>query len=69
MREHVGVHHLPVGPEKEAGGEGGAQVVKLAAPPGAAADGFDTDTLAVKSGEPFAIEFDNRICDLDLRHV
>jgi len=55
-----GVALVAVGPEKEAGGEGTAQTVALAAPPGAAADGFDQDTLSVKADEPIALEFDNQ---------
>ena len=55
-----GVALVAVGPEKEAGGEGTAQTVALAAPPGAAADGFDTDSLSVKADEPIALEFDNQ---------
>ena len=55
-----GVALVAVGPEKKAEGGGEAQVVALAAPPGAAADGFDTDTLAVKADEPIALEFDNQ---------
>jgi len=55
-----GVALVAVGPEKEAGGEGPVQTVALAAPPGAAADGFDTDSLSVKADEPIALEFDNQ---------
>ena len=55
-----GVALVAVGPEKTAEGGGEAQVVALAAPPGAAADGFDTDTLAVKADAPIALEFDNQ---------
>jgi plastocyanin len=48
-------------PLHEEGGEpeGGAVVVELAAPEGAAVDGFSTDALAVPSDEPFTIAFDN----------
>ncbi|MGH2540045.1 MAG: cupredoxin domain-containing protein [Actinomycetota bacterium] len=46
--------------QEEGGGEpGGGPVVTLAAPEGAAADGFSTDELAVPSDEPFTLEFDN----------
>ena len=55
-----GLAIVAVGPEKEAGGGGEAQVVALAAPPGAAADGFSTDALSVKSGEAISLEFDNQ---------
>jgi plastocyanin len=55
-----GVALVAVGPEKKAEGGGEVQVVALAAPPGAAADGFDTDTLAVKADVPIALEFDNQ---------
>jgi plastocyanin len=42
---------------EEPGGEG--VVVALAAPEGAAVDGFSTDALVVPSEEPFTIAFDN----------
>jgi plastocyanin len=47
--------------EEEGGGEpgGGGPVVTLAAPEGAAADGFSTDELSVPADEPFTLEFDN----------
>jgi plastocyanin len=42
-------------------GEGGeAQTVVLAAPPGAAAEGFSTDTLEAASDVPIDLEFDNQ---------
>ena len=46
---------------EEGGGEpgGGGPVVTLAAPEGAAADGFSTDELSVPADEPFTLEFDN----------
>lgn len=45
--------------EEEEAGEAGGAVVALAAPEGAAADGFDTDALTAPSDEPFVIAFDN----------
>lgn len=55
-----GLAIVAVGPEQEAEGGGEGQVVAIAAPPGAAADGFSTDALSVKSGEPISLEFDNQ---------
>jgi plastocyanin len=55
-----GVALVAVGPQKEGGGEGQAQTVALAAPPGAAASGYDTSSLSVKAGEPITLEFDNQ---------
>src|SRR5215211_505339 len=46
-----GLALVAVGPEKEAEGGEAPQVVALAAPPGAAAKGFDTDRLSVAAGE------------------
>ena len=49
-------------PLQEEGGEepgGEAVVLALAAPEGAAVDGFSTDALAAPSDEPFTIAFDN----------
>jgi plastocyanin len=45
--------------EEEGTGEGGGAVVALAAPEGAAVDGFDTDAITAPSDEPFVIAFDN----------
>lgn len=44
----------------EEGEGGGAAVVELAAPEGAAASGFSTDSLSAPSDEPFTIAFDNQ---------
>jgi plastocyanin len=50
----------PLEPESEGGGDGPGVVVALAAPEGAAASGFSTDTLSVPSDEAFTIAFDNQ---------
>ncbi|MEO8475606.1 MAG: cupredoxin domain-containing protein [Actinomycetota bacterium] len=55
-----GLAVVAVGPQKEAGEGGNAQVVTLAAPAGAAATGFSTKSLAVASGEAISLEFDNQ---------
>ena len=55
-----GLAIVAVGPEKKAEGGGEAQVVTLAAPAGAAADGFDKGSLSVISGEAISLEFDNQ---------
>ncbi len=47
-------------------GEGEGFVAVLAAPPGAAVDGFSPDHLSVPSGEPVSIEFDNQ--DPSIQH-
>lgn len=44
----------------EEGGPEGPVVLELAAPPGAATDGFSTQTLSGPAGRPFTIDFDNQ---------
>jgi plastocyanin len=46
-------------PLVEGEGEGEVQTVTLAAPEGAAVDGFSTDALAVSADVPIELEFDN----------
>ena len=57
----VGGLALLVAPPAEEGEGGGTEgpVVTLAAPAGAAADGFSTNKLAVPAEEAFTIDFDN----------
>ena len=55
-----GLAIVAVGPEKAADGGGQAQVITLAAPPGATADGFDKGVLSVISDQAISLEFDNQ---------